>query len=1425
MIENPWKGLVSYEETDIDKYEFCGRTEAIGRFYSLLTNNLISTLYGQTGCGKTSMLRAGIFPLLRQESFFPVECRASLRKKGETFADYLIKQIEAEIDKLGFYYMKSNIPVDHVGDDEKYKLWKYFYGNVFKDSNGGIVFPVIVLDQFEEILINAKDDSLTLLEQIHILVGDDLLLPDDCYANFRISISLREDYLYLLEDTLDKRLHLLRENRMRLAPLSRKEAYEIISLGDDFMIPDDRDEIYGEILRLSSNKRGLISTNMLSLICSQIYQLYDLNKSHGNLSIQNVKALSDASLKDFYLSSIKDISEDTVKYIEANLVDQGLRRQVSIEKFKEQVPNETEQKTLTTGKTKILQVVVASDSECVELIHDTLARAIFRVSMNRSKLSLGQKCFLIVESVLVPMLLGCYALNMFITNRDSAFLFVTLFALVLFSNWVFSVSSHGNKNISSWIYFILFLVSAILSSACYGNSLDDNGFLFYTDTLTLVYAWIAPIVNLVRKSSTGAKMDLRESLKYIINFKCLNDNKELYNVSVIPLGLSTMVTTGFISGFFMNTYALLLLPVCLAICYYLIHRYFDRTVQIKQIGLDLTVLICLSGFFIYAQHNVHLLKWGTYGVLVCMLFGAIATTQRATEIPTKQKIKKTALEFATCSLLPFLFLGYNPFRADLDGHARVFNQPKMISDVTLPMITVRNTDGLYGLADRSQMIFKADFKKINYISYDSDISLSKSDKLIVYLEHKIIGPFLSLEDSKSKQNFDITLYTTSGTYNWSSRHLSRSYSTYLEDRIKSLENSKFGEWTEEEFAEIAELSAAYRSRGNEEDTSKAHSLEVHYFLRRLLQAEIYKTIGSNDNSLTENCKMVLEHYRKSILDSTFNSYYLSTITEANPILKKRAYKYIEELNTLQQEYFEDAMMNRLKDIATLDVNSLKDQLDSYSSHPIPFSTDGILAVLENSSDFLFQTKESIGRHVIDSLYIDTYEETEKDNFFYYCSCAWFNIFLTRYKEAEWYAKRSIDFIETTNEPNFINGISYNIGYTNLITSLFLQNTQDKHDEALRHLQATKRCIYAINDMEYPQHLFPIQPINKGFTVADGVSQDLYRFIQNGIIKDTSTPEFQNLVKLLEAEGAVTDGKDYIYYPGEWRLWTDGEVFEFTNKEKTALPTFTEIDINIYDSIAICKTTSDKYRFLDLRDMHLIGDEYDYAWHFSEGLAAVEKDQLIGFINTRGEIEREYKHKSERWLKENHYKLAYHKNKVAITSEDYTLYNTMDINGLYNDDNYWYYAKFNRDGLLIHYAPATKWVAGTKTFDEEIDDIIINPIIKDTIPVYKHHNIKNIRSAKAVPEINVSGVWQYKDPTTHKCTFLYLGEKTSDYMIIEGKTSSTGSYYLSQAQDASCDSYIHFLSEGSTRKYKITIDYEYDYLKLGTNSYTKVKDLY
>ena len=1412
MIENPWKGLVSYEEADTDKYQFCGRTEAIGKFYSLITNNLISTLYGRTGCGKTSMLRAGIFPLLRQESFFPVECRASLRRKGEPFADYMIKQVEEEIDKLGFWYLKSNIPVDHVGDDDKYKLWKYFYGRIFRDSEGKIVFPVIVLDQFEEILINAKDDSLKFLEQIHILIGDDLLLPDDCYANFRISISLREDYLYLLEDTLEsKKLYSLRENRMRLAPLSRKEAREVISLGDDFMIPEDKEDIYKEILRLSDNKRGHISTNMLSLICSQIYQLYDSNRSHGKLSLQDVKILAKDPLKDFYLSSIKDINEDTVKYIEEVLVDHGRRRLIAIEDFKANVPDEKEQDKLTTGTTKILQVLVASDNECIEIIHDTLARTIFRVSINRSKLSIGQKCFLIAESILVPLLLGCFTLNMFIPHTNTSCFYVITLALLLFSNWAFSISSHGNKNISNWIYLILLIINVILSSTCFIESSTDNDFFFYANIIAVLYAWIIPIVNLVRKSSNGSKINLRESLKYIINFKCLNDNKELYNVSVIPLGLSTMATTGFISGFFMNTYALLLLPVCSAICYYLIHRYFVRTVQIKQIGLDLIVLIYLSGFFIYAQHNVHLLKWGTYGVLGCMLLGAIATTQRATEIPWKQKIKKAVLQFATCSFLPFLFLGYNPFRADLDGHARVFNQPRKDSSVTLPMITVRNTEGLYGLADRSQMIFKADFTKINDISYDSDISLSKSDKLIVYLEHKIIGPFLSLEDSRSKQNFDITLNTTSGTYNWSSRHLSRSYSTYLEDRIKSLENSKFGEWTEEEFAEIAELSAAYMTRGASGDTSRAHSLEVNYFLRRMLQAEIYQTAVADSVATTpETCKDILDYYTHSIQDPRYQSYYKSA--DANTLLKQRVQNYLKILET-------DKLGNNLQKMSETDTTTLIAQLKSYKTYPVQHKW--AQEVLGNSADMLYQSRENFGKYVIDSIYIANFADKEANDFSYNNSCAWHNIFLGRFEEAEKYARKSIEC--QLSEDTLDERYTGNLGYTNLITSLFLQN---KFEDAQRYLKENKNNIIYKDDgkdVTDAYLLFPLKAVKYEFNVAEGVCQDINHFMQNGIIKDSTTTDFKKLRQILKEASPIMNDRGHICYPDGWILWPGNDYYKLTNENGRSLPTFRSIDVNIRDSIAICLMTSGKYRYLDLKDMNFIGDEYDYAWHFSEGLACVEKEGLIGFINESGEIVSIPQYETEDWLKKDHFRLAFHNGKIAITNEN-LYYELIDKNGnkVWNGESF-YYVKWNKNGLIVQTSKDEDWNTATpnegyirKTFNAEIDDIVVNPTDNDTIPIYNHYDIKRIKLKELVPENDISGLW-FSDRG-----ILYLGKHTSDFMFV-GDQVVSGSYYLSLTDDD--DSLIKLIGPSTSYQYEIMI--YTDFILIGDGNYTyfyKIMDL-
>ena len=65
FIECPWNGLKPYSENDLSNKKFCGRTETIYDLFHLVNKNICVTLYGKSGIGKTSLLRAGLFPVLR----------------------------------------------------------------------------------------------------------------------------------------------------------------------------------------------------------------------------------------------------------------------------------------------------------------------------------------------------------------------------------------------------------------------------------------------------------------------------------------------------------------------------------------------------------------------------------------------------------------------------------------------------------------------------------------------------------------------------------------------------------------------------------------------------------------------------------------------------------------------------------------------------------------------------------------------------------------------------------------------------------------------------------------------------------------------------------------------------------------------------------------------------------------------------------------------------------------------------------------------------------------------------------------------------------------------------------------------------------------------------------------------------------------
>ena len=64
--EHPWLGLVSFTEETRDF--FYGREEEVAELERRVQRKLLTILFGQSGLGKTSLLRAGLFPHLPSSS-------------------------------------------------------------------------------------------------------------------------------------------------------------------------------------------------------------------------------------------------------------------------------------------------------------------------------------------------------------------------------------------------------------------------------------------------------------------------------------------------------------------------------------------------------------------------------------------------------------------------------------------------------------------------------------------------------------------------------------------------------------------------------------------------------------------------------------------------------------------------------------------------------------------------------------------------------------------------------------------------------------------------------------------------------------------------------------------------------------------------------------------------------------------------------------------------------------------------------------------------------------------------------------------------------------------------------------------------------------------------------------------------------------
>ena len=68
---NPWLGLKTYDEGQ----HLYGREDDIHALSQNILFNIQTVIYGKSGIGKSSILNAGIFPILRKSNFLPCYIR------------------------------------------------------------------------------------------------------------------------------------------------------------------------------------------------------------------------------------------------------------------------------------------------------------------------------------------------------------------------------------------------------------------------------------------------------------------------------------------------------------------------------------------------------------------------------------------------------------------------------------------------------------------------------------------------------------------------------------------------------------------------------------------------------------------------------------------------------------------------------------------------------------------------------------------------------------------------------------------------------------------------------------------------------------------------------------------------------------------------------------------------------------------------------------------------------------------------------------------------------------------------------------------------------------------------------------------------------------------------------------------------------
>jgi WD40 repeat protein len=382
--DNPWPGLESFEEEARDYFH--GREAEAEDLLRRVIDAPLTVLFGKSGLGKTSLLKAGLFPRLREKSFLPVHVRLDIRPEAPGLVEQLRDALLGEIAR-----QRVEAPPFTAGES----LWEYLHRadlELWSEQNYPLV-PVLVLDQFEEVFTlgerlperveRFKSDLGDLAENRIPAALASRLAKDPSAAQgldlrrmaYKVVVTLREDFLPHLEGWRAA-VPSLGRVRVRLLPMRPEQALSAVYDTAPHLMDEPLARRIVAFVAAAQEPLGggEIEPALLSLFCRG---LNERRRQQGanRFDEQLLEGAQQGIIADYYRSCVEGLPDSVSRFIESDLItEKGFRNSYAKDDAVPAVLSEEELERLINRR--LLRVEERYGTARIELTHDLLTRAV-----------------------------------------------------------------------------------------------------------------------------------------------------------------------------------------------------------------------------------------------------------------------------------------------------------------------------------------------------------------------------------------------------------------------------------------------------------------------------------------------------------------------------------------------------------------------------------------------------------------------------------------------------------------------------------------------------------------------------------------------------------------------------------------------------------------------------------------------------------------------------------------------------------------------------------------------------------------------------------------------------------------------------------------------------------------------------------------